>query len=231
MDPITLAILAGVGGQAASQIGNLLPSSLDRANKQELEKLKRAQEMGTLGLTEKEQALMLQKLSAGAGASAAQSEAERARLLAGGGMAGGAKALEQAVAQDAARAAQQERISATILEQDLAKEASQKETIAALQAAEAERKAQKRQIFGSLAGAAIESAVTGVADQAVIQGAKSPSPQLIQSVKQTFGFATDDEARGYIELRATDKNAADYYIELMKSRSAPAAAPAATGGK
>jgi hypothetical protein len=54
---------------------------------------------------------------------------------------------------------------------------------------------------------------------------------LIQSVKQTFGFATDDEARGYIELRATDKNAADYYIELMKGRSAPAAAPAATGGK
>lgn len=187
--------------------------------------------MNALGLTEKEQAAMQGRLSAGSTQVQQQAAQDRARILAGGGSVTGGQALQQAVAVDAQRAQGQERIAQTILEQDLAKEASQKETIAALQAAEAERKAQKRQIFGSLAGAAIESAVTGVADQAVIQGAKSPSPQLIQSVKQTFGFATDDEARGYIELRATDKNAADYYIELMKGRSAPAAAPAATGGK
>jgi len=36
MDPLTLAILTGVGGQALSQAGNLIPNSLERSQANEL---------------------------------------------------------------------------------------------------------------------------------------------------------------------------------------------------
>ena len=41
MDPITLAVLAGVGGATASNLPALLPSKLARENKKRLEALKR----------------------------------------------------------------------------------------------------------------------------------------------------------------------------------------------
>jgi hypothetical protein len=50
MDPITLAILTGVGGQVLSQAGNLIPTDIERSQKKELEKLKKMQEMNALGL-------------------------------------------------------------------------------------------------------------------------------------------------------------------------------------
>jgi hypothetical protein len=63
MDPITLAILTGVGGQVLSQAGNLIPTDIERSQKKELEKLKKMQEMNALGLTEREQSAMVGKLS------------------------------------------------------------------------------------------------------------------------------------------------------------------------
>jgi hypothetical protein len=107
MDPLTLAILTGVGGQVLSQAGNLIPNSLERSQASELKKLKRLQEANALGLTEQEQSVLVNKLSAGSSQAQAQSDAERSRLLAGGGGAVGGQVLSQAVAQDSARAAQQ----------------------------------------------------------------------------------------------------------------------------
>jgi hypothetical protein len=89
MDPITLAILTGVGGQVLSQAGNLIPTDIERSQKKELGKLKKMQEMNALGLTEREQSAMVGKLSQGANVQQQQSAQERARLLAGGGMATG----------------------------------------------------------------------------------------------------------------------------------------------
>jgi hypothetical protein len=58
---------------------------------------------------------------------------------------------------------------------------------------------------------------------------------MIAATKQAYGFGSDDEARGYIELVYTDPNAANLMAELQKTKikagaPAPAAAPAATGG-
>ncbi len=218
MDPITLAALVGVGGQALSQAGTLIPTSVERTQKKELEKLKRMQEMNALGLTEKEQAAMMGRLSAGSEQVQQQAAQERARLLAGQGATGG-QAMQQAVAVDAQRAAGQERIAQTILEQDLAREEQQKERMRALEAAASQKRAERVASVASIAGAGLEAGVTTAAQQKIIQGARNPTPQMISAVKTSLGLATDDEARGIIELQAEDPEGAKMFIQSLGARS------------
>lgn len=224
MDPITLAVLTGVGGQALSQAGKLIPTGIERSQKKELEKLKKMQEMNALGLTEREQSAMVGRLSQGANVQQQQSAQERARLLAGGGMATGGQALQEAVALDAARAAQQERIGQTVLEADLAREQEQKDRMQALEAGASQLKADRINAAASIAGAGLEAGLTSAADQKIMQGATAPTPQLIASTKQAYGFGTDEEAMGFIELSYTDPTAAklmqDILIAKAKARGA-----------
>jgi hypothetical protein len=219
MDPITLAILTGVGGQVLSQAGNLIPTDIERSQKKELGKLKKMQEMNALGLTEREQSAMVGKLSQGANVQQQQSAQERARLLAGGGMATGGQALQEAVALDAARAAQQERIGQTVLEADLAREAEQKNRMQALEAGASQVKTDRINAAASIAGAGIEAGLTSAADQKIMQGAKAPSPQMIASTKQAYGLQTDQEAMGFIELSYTDPTAAKLMQEILIAKA------------
>jgi hypothetical protein len=219
MDPVTLAILTGVGGQALSQVGNLIPTGIERSQKKELEKLKRLQEMNALGLTEKEQSAMQGRLSAGSTQVQQQAAQDRARILAGGGSVTGGQALQQAVAVDAQRAQGQERIAQTILEQDLAKEAEQKERISAIEAAQSQKRAERASAAASIAGAGLEAGLTTAAQQKIIQGARNPSPQMISAVKTSLGLATDDEARGVIELQAQDPEGAKMFIQSLSAKS------------
>lgn len=218
MDPITLAALVGVGGQALSQAGTLIPTSVERTQKKELEKLKRMQEMNALGLTEREQAAMMGRLSAGSEQVQQQAAQERARLLAGSGATGG-QAMQQAVAVDAQRAQGQERIAQTILEQDLAREEQQKERMRALEAAASQKRAERAASIASIAGAGLEAGVTTAAQQKTIQGGRSPTPQMISAVKTSLGLATDDEAIGIIELQAEDPEGAKMFIQSLGARS------------
>lgn len=219
MDPITLAILTGVGGQALSQAGKLIPTDIERSQKKELEKLKKMQEMNALGLTEREQSAMVGRLSQGANVQQQQSAQERARLLAGGGMATGGQALQEAVALDAARAAQQERIGQTVLEADLAREQEQKDRMQALEAGASQLRADRIDAAASIAGAGIEAGLTSAADQKIMQGAKAPTPQLIATTKQAYGFGTDEEAMGFIELSYTDPTAAKLMQDILMAKA------------
>jgi hypothetical protein len=219
MDPITLAVLTGVGGQALSQAGKLIPTGIERSQKKELEKLKKMQEMNALGLTEREQSAMVGKLSQGANVQQQQSAQERARLLAGGGMATGGQALQEAVALDAARAAQQERIGQTVLEADLAREQEQKDRMQALEAGASQLRTERIDAAASIAGAGIEAGLTSAADQKIMQGAKAPSAQLIASTKQAYGFGTDEEAMGFIELSYTDPTAAKLMQDILMAKA------------
>lgn len=218
MDPVTMALLVGAGGQLLSQAGTLIPTDIERSQKKELEKLKKMQEMNALGLTEKEQAAMMGRLSAGSEQVQQQAAQERARLLAGQGATGG-QAMQQAVAVDAQRAQGQERIAQTILEQDLAREEQQKERMGALEAAASQKDAERVASVASIAGAGLEAGVTTAAQQKIIQGARNPTPQMISAVKTSLGLATDDEARGIIELQAEDPEGAKMFIQSLGARS------------
>ena len=219
MDPVTLAILTGVGGQALSQVGTLIPTEIERSQKKELERLKKLQGKGMLGLSEKEQAAMQGRLSVGSTQVQQQASDERNRILAGGGSVTGGQALQQAVAVDAQRAQGQERIAQTILEQDLAREEAQKERIGAIEAAQSQKRAERASAAASIAGAGLEAGLTTAAQQKIIQGARNPSPQMISAVKSSYGLQTDDEARGIIELQAQDPESAKMLMQSLAARS------------
>jgi hypothetical protein len=219
MDPITLAVLTGVGGQALSQAGKLIPTGIERSQKKELERLKKMQEMNALGLTEREQSAIVGRLSQGANVQQQQSAQERARLLAGGGIATGGQAMQEAVALDAARAAQQERVGQAVLEADLAREQEQKDRMQALEAGASQLRTDRINAAASIAGAGLEAGLTSAADQKIMQGERSPSPQMIASTKQAYGFQTDDEARGFIELSYTDPTAAKLMQEILVAKN------------
>lgn len=219
MDPVTLAILTGVGGQALSQVGTLIPTEIERSQKKELERLKKLQGKGMLGLSEKEQAAMQGRLSVGSTQVQQQASDERNRILAGGGSVTGGQALQQAVAVDAQRAEGQERIAQTILEQDLAREEAQKERISAIEAAQSQKRAERASAAASIAGAGLEAGLTTAAQQKIIQGSRNPSPQMISAVKSSYGLQTDDEARGIIELQAQDPESAKMLMQSLAARS------------
>jgi hypothetical protein len=208
-----------VGGQALSQAGKLIPTGIERSQKKELERLKKMQEMNALGLTEREQSAIVGRLSQGANVQQQQSAQERARLLAGGGIATGGQAMQEAVALDAARAAQQERVGQAVLEADLAREQEQRDRMQALEAGASQLRTDRINAAASIAGAGLEAGLTSAADQKIMQGARAPSPQMIASTKQAYGFQSDDEARGFIELSYTDPTAAKLMQEVLVAKN------------
>ena len=58
MDPITLAIIGSVAGAGISALPQIIPSKFEREQKKRLEALQRKEEMGTLGLTDKERSVL-----------------------------------------------------------------------------------------------------------------------------------------------------------------------------
>lgn len=222
MDPVTLAILTGVGGQALSQVGTLIPTEIERSQKRELERLKKLQGKGQLGLSEKEQAAMQGKLSVGSTQVQQQASDERNRILAGGGSVTGGQALQQAVAVDAQRAEGQERIAQTILEQDLAREEAQKERISAIEAAQSQKRAERASAAASIAGAGLEAFPAAKAASLQMQASKAPSAGMIAATKQAYGLtgeSADAEARGIIELQYNDPEAAKMLAESLLAKS------------
>jgi hypothetical protein len=197
----------------------LIPTEIERSQKKELERLKKLQGKGMLGLSEKEQAAMQGRLSVGSTQVQQQASDERNRILAGGGSVTGGQALQQAVAVDAQRAEGQERIAQTILEQDLAREEAQKERISAIEAAQSQKRAERASAAASIAGAGLEAGLTTAAQQKIIQGSRNPSPQMISAVKSSYGLQTDDEARGIIELQAQDPESAKMLMQSLAARS------------
>ena len=218
MDPITLAILAGTAATAAGQLPQLIPSKFERENKRRLEALQRQQKAGTLGLTGQEESLMERRLSGRGQAAAMGAEAERNRLLAGSGgaMAGGA--LLGAQLADEERQKVEERISTEIMQADLERKRQQEEEMRALQAAEGQRQAEAQAAAGAIIGSGIEAGATTAAQERLFAAARNPSTQSVQAVSSALGVSPD-EARGYIELAATNPEAFKL-MTIIKSQNA-----------
>lgn len=216
MDPITLSILAGTIGTAAGQLPQLIPTKYDREQKQRLEDLRRKEELGLLGLSEQEEALMGRRLQGRSQAAAQAAEAERNRLLAGSGGATGGGALLGAQLAEEERQRAEERISTEIMQADLEKKRRQEDEIRALEAARGERQAQALGAAGAIVGAGIEAGVTTAAQERLFAGARSPSQQSVQSLATTLGVSPE-EARGFIELSATNPEVFKYLTAIQGS--------------
>lgn len=215
MDPITLAILAGTAGTAVSQLPQLIPTSADKAQKKRLEDLQKQQKAGQLGLTAEEEALMSRRFAGATQAAAMGAEAERNRLLAGSGGVTGGTALLGAQLADEERQRSQERIQTEIMAADLEKKRLQEEEIINLQAARGERQAQALGAAGAIVGSGIEAGFTTAAQERLFAGARAPSQQSVQAVATSLGVSPD-EARGFLELSATNPEVFKY-LTVMKS--------------
>lgn len=203
MDPITLAILAGVAGTAAGQLPQLIPSKFERENRARLEALRKKEAAGQLGITQREENVMERQLAGRSQAAAQGAQAERNRLLAGSGGATAGGALLGAQLAEEERQRAEERISTEIMAADEQRKQAQREEIRALEAAEGQRQAEAQAAAGAILGAGLEAGVTTAAQERLFAGARAPSQQSVQALATSLGVSPD-EARGFIELSVTN---------------------------
>jgi hypothetical protein len=213
MDPITLSILAGVGATAASQLPQLIPTSFDREQKKRMEELKRKEEMGMLGLTDNERRVLENRLGGASRQAGQYAAAQRAGYLAGSGGATGGASLLQAQLADEQRQQAQERINAEIEAKNLEKQRMQTDELRALEAARGERKAKALGAAGAMLGAGIEAGVTTAAQERLFAGARAPSSNSVNALAVAMGVSPD-EARGFIELAATNPEMMKYLTAI-----------------
>jgi hypothetical protein len=213
MDPITLAILGATAGTAISQLPNIIPSKFEREQKKRMQALQRKEEMGLLGLTDKERAALEGRLESKSTAAADFAAQERQRALAGMGQGvAGASLLEAQVADEQLRS-QNTAINQAIAEQDLAKEQAQIDEVRALEAAQGEFAARRAQGIASIGAAGVEAGFSSAAQQKIIQGATTPSQNSVSAIAQLYGIS-DDQARGLIEISAKNPEALSLYRTL-----------------
>lgn len=216
IDPITLSLLVGTAGQAASALPDLIPSKTEREQKKELEELKRREEAGALGLSSKETDILTRRLSGAGQIAAQQAEAERNRLLAGQGATTGGQALQAAIATEEQARRAQERIATEVAAQDLAEKMREEEKMSALTAAQSDATQRRLAAVGAIGGAALEAGVTTAAQQKLIQGSRAPSPEAVSGLAASLGVS-DDEARGFIELSVENPELMQY-LTLMRGQ-------------
>tara|TARA_R110002020_G_scaffold122985_2_gene278979 strand:+ start:14139 stop:14804 length:666 start_codon:yes stop_codon:yes gene_type:complete len=214
MDPITLAILGSVAGSAIGALPSIIPSKFEREQKKRLEALQRKEEMGTLGLTDKEQSVLEGRLETKADSAEEFAQSERERLLAtqSGGATAGAKLLGAQVASEMERE-QNRAIDQSVAEQDLAKQQRQIDEIRALEAAQGQYAANRTQAIAGVVGSGVEAGFSSAAQQKIIQGNMTPSSNSVNAIAQLYGI-TDDQARGLLEVSAKNPEALRLYQTL-----------------
>ncbi len=214
MDPITLAILGSVAGSAIGALPSIIPSKFEREQKKRLEALQRKEEMGTLGLTDKEQSVLEGRLETKADSAEEFAQSERERLLAtqSGGATAGAKLLGAQVASEMERE-QNRAIDQSVAEQDLAKQQRQIDEIRALEAAQGQYAANRTQAIAGVVGSGVEAGFSSAAQQKIIQGNMTPSSNSVNAIAQLYGIS-DDQARGLLEVSAKNPEALRLYQTL-----------------
>lgn len=214
MDPITLAILGATAGTAINQLPNIIPSKFEREQKKRMQDLQRKEELGLLGLSESERSALEGRMQGKANAAADYAKQERERLLAGGGGASGQALLGAQVAEGQLRETGSQ-IAQAIEEENLKKAAAQRDEIRALEAAQGEYAAKRTAGLASIAAAGVESGITAAGQNALMQSAKNPSANSVQAIAQLYGISPD-QARGLIEISATNPEALSLYKSLQK---------------
>ena len=213
MGPLALSILGATAGTAISQLPNIIPSKFEREQKKRKEALQRKEEMGLLGLTDKERGVLEGRLESKSMAAADFSAQERQRALAGMGAGVAGQSLLSAQVSDEQLRAQNAAVSQAIAEQDLAKEQAQVDEIRALEAAQGEFSARRAQGIASIGAAGLEAGFSTAAQQKIIQGATTPSQNSVSAIAQLYGIS-DDQARGLIEVSAKNPEALSLYQTL-----------------
>ena len=210
MDPLTLSLLGQAGIAAAGTAIGALPdirkSDYERAQARELEKLKREQELGMLGLTEQERARIENMLAPKAQQSQAFAQAERQRLT-GESTQFGRELLAQQMADETAQRRAAE-IDAQILQLDLQKQAQQEQQIRDLEAAQGEYQRRRQEALVATLQAGAEAAASSLAIEKLLQ---LPPQRALPMMQQQYGLSPA-EAQVFYGQQPAEQFSSDYLI-------------------
>lgn len=202
ISPILLAGLAGAGGSALTNLPSLIKGKGEKDAEARLAELRRMEEMNALGLTDQERSVLSGKYRGRSEQAGAMAEAERNRLLAGGGGVQAGQALEQAVLADEARARREDEIQMEIERQDLVKQEQQREDIRALENVTEQYRQNRLGALAQIGGTALGETVTAAGQERLMRERKEGTNAQRQFLMQTYGL-NEEQAQGAIEFSAT----------------------------
>lgn len=221
MDPLTLALLAG-GASLVGGLPDIIPSKYEREQKKELKDLQRKQELGMLGLSEREQQQIANQYAAAQEQAQAYQNAQMQRFGAMSAQPGQAALGMVAAGEQGQKIGQQAAQQMAAL--DLAKKSEQEQYIKDLEATQAEYKRARQE---ALVRPIVEGATTGVSsvlqqqaiNQLLASGGAQPVSQPVQPVspyrdiaktitQNEYGF-TDTEFDDW--WGSLDENQQKYY--------------------
>lgn len=196
------AIGTGVGaviGAGIAAYPYLTKSDAEKENERRLAQLKMQQQMGTLGLTEREQQALYTKAADAAGVQTAQQQQIARQYAAAGGATGAGSAIAGQLQTQENLARAQAMTARAVEEQNLARKRELEQEIQARIAAKSEAKETREQAIAGIAGAGFQAGTERLALESTIQG-KKPSASEIAAVQKLYGFGTPEEAAGFIEF-------------------------------
>lgn len=185
MDPLTLALLAG-GASLVGGLPDIIPSKHEREQKKELKDLQRRQELGLLGLTEREQQQIANQYGVAQQQAQAYQDAQMARYGAQSAQPGMAALGMVAAGEQAQRLGQQS--AQNIAQLDLARQAEESQYIKDLQAAQAEyKKARAEALVKPLVEGATAGISAGIQQEAFnkLIGAGISPTETVQPIART----------------------------------------------
>lgn len=158
MDPLTLALLAG-GATAVSNLPSMRKTELEREQERRLKALQRQQELGSLGLTEQEQAQISERYRGMQDQARAQQEALLGQYSTMQGQPGQTALQQVAAGEQAARIASEQ--AQAIAAADLQAKQEQEAELLDLQAALSEQKRTRQEAMLEPLTAGVETFIKG----------------------------------------------------------------------
>lgn len=185
---------ASAAGSAINAIPSFIPTETQRANKKRLKELERLEEMGMLGLTDREETMLRNRLTGGAEQAQRRADAEMRRLAAN-------TAQPQLQMQQAQLAAQNKqdleaRIAQEILQLDLQRQAQQEQELKDVRAAVD----QKRQDMVAAGLSPVSSGLEGYIQGLTIQqmfGTNMTPQERTTALSQQTGLPPDEIAKTF----------------------------------
>lgn len=192
MDPFTLALIAG-GASLVGGLPDIIPSQYERDQKKELKDLQRKQELGMLGLTDRERSLLANQYGAQQAQAQAYQQAQIGQAAQQMAQPGQAALGMIAAGEQAQRVGQQ--AAGQIAMADLQKQQDNAQYIKDLQAAQAEyKKARQEALVAPFVEAATTGVTAGLGSQGIdtlIGGAGKAKNPVEAAVQQSVARTTD----------------------------------------
>ena len=170
MDPLTMALVAG-GGSAIGALPDVIPSKFEREQKKRLRDMQRKQEMGTLGLTDRERTAIEGQMRGSRQQAQQYAQAERQRLTQPQGQPQMALLGQQLA--DESRQRLEADLASQILGMDLQRKAMQEQEIKDLEAAQAQMQRQRAEALVSPFQVGAETLVGQMGMQALLEAGLS----------------------------------------------------------